>query len=511
MNRKFVVLIGVSAAFASCATALLYDGWFPLRMGLCGAGLAYAGAAALLPARLVGWPPVSFAMALGGGSLAALSLLDLLLAHGDVYARGVLGAACVAALLSLLTFIALRARPTQGRATRVVQGVLVLTTATTGALTLVESGFRARFPLLVYEIVPDDRSLGEAFEQTQDGQLVGRPGFRGEYRHPEFPGVRIDLNAWGLRDGLDEAVPPSADALRVLVLGDSFAFGCGVPLEATFQELLEGRAGEPGARPLSVTCVAMPGNGQFHELHDLERFASRVTPAIVVVAFYMGNDFADNLGWEWRAAREQGLIPAAALKPAISNTGPRLPRLLTGLLRPPFWLGGCSTVAVLLPRLEQTLVRHGLTQRFVPMNGFLADCMKKDPPLMTAQLGRSRTLLVCDTLRDRCLELGARPVMLLIPAAIQASPPRFGDFAATRDPADAATYDRRAFHDDFARRLRDRGWHIADPIDALEAEENAGRPCYHREGHWNERGHQVAAEVLARSLRQWLQSGPDGG
>jgi hypothetical protein len=46
---------------------------------------------------------------------------------------------------------------------------------------------------------------------------------------------------------------------------------------------------------------------------------------------------------------------------------------------------------------------------------------------------------------------------------------------------------------------------VVDVLPQLEAEITAGRDCYHREGHWNAHGHEVAAAALAPVLAEVLR------
>lgn len=131
-------------------------------------------------------------------------------------------------------------------------------------------------PALSPEVVVDSE-IGIRFNRAASGPSVNRQGFRD---HDDFSQVN-----------------PSA-TVRVLLLGDSFAWGAGAVYDGTdsgFADLL----GERLRRDLSARAVlwnaAIPGTGQEQQLLHLKEFFPILKPQVVLLAFYEGNDFTDNL------------------------------------------------------------------------------------------------------------------------------------------------------------------------------------------------------------------------
>ena len=91
------------------------------------------------------------------------------------------------------------------------------------------------------------------------------PGYSGW-----FAGVPVKINSLGLRDRREYALPKSADTIRVLVLGDSVAFGHGSVEEHTYPSLLEQRlrAWRPDV-DWQVWNAAVPGYNTSQELAHL--------------------------------------------------------------------------------------------------------------------------------------------------------------------------------------------------------------------------------------------------
>jgi hypothetical protein len=101
-------------------------------------------------------------------------------------------------------------------------------------------------------------------------------------------GERVTLNEEGYRGRVLEL--PRTSRLRVVVLGDSIAFGLGVSDDDTFSSRLDAR--EDG---IEVGNFAVQGYGPDQELLVLEREALRLQPDVVVLAFCMANDLAESL------------------------------------------------------------------------------------------------------------------------------------------------------------------------------------------------------------------------
>jgi len=95
------------------------------------------------------------------------------------------------------------------------------------------------------------------------------------------------LNARGFR-GNELTFPRPSGRTRVVVLGDSVAFGYGVSDEQAFPRLIDVR--ENG---IEVANLGVQGYGPGQELLVLRREGLREDPDVVVLAFCLRNDFVD--------------------------------------------------------------------------------------------------------------------------------------------------------------------------------------------------------------------------
>jgi lysophospholipase L1-like esterase len=113
------------------------------------------------------------------------------------------------------------------------------------------------------------------------------------YRAREFDQL-IHINALGLRGSdLDERKPPGT--VRILVLGDSFVEGAQVALEETFVARIErALASRFAERRWQVINGGVSRYGTADEVELFELRGRSLSPDIVLLTFFTGNDVADN-------------------------------------------------------------------------------------------------------------------------------------------------------------------------------------------------------------------------
>jgi len=98
---------------------------------------------------------------------------------------------------------------------------------------------------------------------------------------------RVTLNALGYR-GREWRLPKRSGQTRVVVLGDSIAFGYGVADEKAFPQVLDGRD-----NGLELVNLGVEGYGPGQELLVLRREGLPAEPDVVVLAVCLRNDFVD--------------------------------------------------------------------------------------------------------------------------------------------------------------------------------------------------------------------------
>lgn len=124
--------------------------------------------------------------------------------------------------------------------------------------------------------------------------VAHRPGARGWFRREGRQ--YITINREGFRDR-DHPARKAPGTYRIAVLGDSFAEGLQVRLEATFVAVLErelARCAGFRGRNVEVFNFGVSGYGTAQELLTLRDRAWEVEPDLVLLAFFPGNDVSDN-------------------------------------------------------------------------------------------------------------------------------------------------------------------------------------------------------------------------
>jgi len=113
-------------------------------------------------------------------------------------------------------------------------------------------------------------------------------------------GSPVRINSRGFRDR-DYTVEKPTDVKRILVLGDSYAWGYGVAIDDIFTEILEAEL-EKTQQKWEVINTGVCGWGTDQEYLFLTREGFKYKPDIVVLTFFLGNDPINNA-----SAHEYGL------------------------------------------------------------------------------------------------------------------------------------------------------------------------------------------------------------
>lgn len=103
----------------------------------------------------------------------------------------------------------------------------------------------------------------------------------------------LTINSKGLRDREHQYRKP-VDCSRILVLGDSYAWGYGVADDETFSHRLERLYSEKN-RNRQVINTGVSGWGTDQQLLFLREEGWKYEPDVVVVAFFIGNDIDNNM------------------------------------------------------------------------------------------------------------------------------------------------------------------------------------------------------------------------
>jgi lysophospholipase L1-like esterase len=339
-----------------------------------------------------------------------------------------------------------------------------------GRLTLVLLGIAialgiAEGTLRVLAVVRPPEDLRGLHEPRPDRPwLFGlRPGAQGRVRHTG--NVRYVINADGFRDQLrPRAKPPGT--FRIVVMGDSIAFGYGVSLDDSFPKRLEQRlAARAPAQPIQVLNLGVNGYNPYTEAALFADVGVRYQPDLVLVEFCI-NDLNDpTMHFDTQTVLQLPDIPDLAFPdPARRRTAqpPSLVARACAHSRLCMLVRNCLT-----PLQDSATLAAGLQSHDDPSAGEIAWLRERYADMARAAYA-----------------VGARFAVIVFPYATQVD----GRVADTVERRIAAAGDEA-------------GWNTIDLLPAfLQGARDGTGPLFIDLWHPNDAGHRVAADALAAEL-----------
>jgi len=377
--------------------------------------------------------------------------------------------------------------PPKARVSRAWANLLLALVSMVLTLGLVEAGMRLA-------LRHADESV--ATQYTEADPVRGwrhRPGAKGRFGQAEYV-----INSRGLRD-VEHAPAPAPGETRVLLLGDSFTEGFSVALEEGVARALERDLRRDGCTAEVVNGGTVGYSTDQEYLFYRDEGVS-YSPRVVVLLFYY-NDILYNA---------RGAVPGGVPKPLFTFTGgqarvknyPLPPAPPTRPDRP--WRGSVALTFFRerlrdgAPRLYDALARlrfwSPIRPGDVPLEMQVYDRQPPEP-VVQAWLQTEHLLAL---LQREVTAHGAQLVVAYVPSKMEVSR-RDWELTRRRYRIDESFWDRGLV----ARRLQTAGQRLGVPVldltDGMWAEH--GRAYFAQGGHWNARGHAVAAEEIARFLQ----------
>ncbi len=255
--------------------------------------------------------------------------------------------------------------------------------------------------------------------------------------------------------------------LKMLVIGDSFTHATAVSDDRTYHALLS------KLLDIEVFAYGAGGYGTLQEFLILDRYVDTIQPDVILWQYCI-NDFINNDNELERLS-------------SINNNG---------WVRP-YWRNG--TIQILSPKESSLQVRDWINRhsRFLYFVVTRLDRLRAVNTRETVEVdieaegmrhaGFVRAVAVTDDLMGRVrARVGSRPIMAFDCAEAEPYNQAFRDISA---------HHRIAYWDDVAR--------------SVQAADARGEDVFAADGsHWNERGHDLAAQALAKHLRADLPPTP---
>jgi len=170
-------------------------------------------------------------------------------------------------------------------------------------------------------------------------------------------GKSVKMNTDGFRDR-DFIIPKPANTYRILVLGDSFAWGVGLTLEETLSKQLEKRLIDAANKNIEVINASIPGMNTVEELLLLKEKGLKYDPDMILLIYNLNDiDFLPQLSS--KNYDEKKIIPKTQVDPGEDITKAFKNKGMRGFIN---WFEVRSKfVSFLVPRVGSLLRQMGLT------------------------------------------------------------------------------------------------------------------------------------------------------
>jgi lysophospholipase L1-like esterase len=300
--------------------------------------------------------------------------------------------------------------------------------------------------------------IAAAYDYAACCDYVLSPDQSFRFRKRQFD-TQVTVNRMGLRG----PVPTLGARERILVLGDSFAFGYGVQDDESFPARLGPLLAQKRGEPVAIINTGHSGYDTRREFAYLKAHGERFRPTVIVVAFVL-NDVLSNSGRFWFNAVPDGWLRYFPLR-ATAN-------FLSYLIRSP----------------EELLFKLGLNDDYDYAGRDALTCLD---PGGCAEDWRITYDYLHDLVRA-ARAMGARPLLVHVPLHEEVA------------PAGGAVYDSAGAE----KRLVSFGQSADVPVvrlrDALHS-----RDYFPIDGHWTASGHRRAAKRIADAISLQPSDGDD--
>lgn len=323
--------------------------------------------------------------------------------------------------------------------------------------------------------------------------------FSGTLRDREFE-THVRTNHFGMRDV--EIGPPVPGRTRILVMGDSFAFGEGVEETEAFPKRLESLLNHGHASQIvEVLNGGVPGYSTVQEIRLLRWLLPKIRPDMVIVAFHVGNDLNHNdlsVNFDQSGLRlVDGNIAEPERKP--SSHFHRVKMLLARY---------SSLYRFVVERVHASpgLARFSYQIRLSAQDfqlPFSIQQFARTPDNSVEGRWRDTESLLRE-FRDLCISEGCAPFIATLPDRLQYDQSlwtRIGlQYGLDADDYDLGIVNRRLL--ELARKY---SIEVVDLLPSFTRQPRVEGLHYAWDGHWNARGHAVAAQSLADYFRKSME------
>jgi hypothetical protein len=332
---------------------------------------------------------------------------------------------------------------------------------------------------------------------VSDDTLVYKmqPNYHASWSNFEFEGT-VTTNAIGFRER--EIGPKQQGTLRILGLGDSFTFGNGVNQDSTFLKHLERCLNGLGNRTNEVLNFGIPGYSVLQEYRLWRMEQATLQPDVVLLAFFVGNDFVDSADLYDSTGRPTiRIVDGHMISNKASDVEYSLIRRYTKTVR--YYLSTHSHFYVLLRNRGSELLSKLHLHQFTYPPEF---CEQTYSPRMETAWNQIKSILT--EFSDEVRQRNQRLVVLIIPTSYQVYSESWNNYlkGLELDPAQYDLDKPQRILKDF---LREKNVECVDVLPVLRSKISGPPLFFTLDSHLTPEGHRVVGEVLCDYLSQGEQ------
>jgi len=313
------------------------------------------------------------------------------------------------------------------------------------------------------------------------------PNYQGLLNGRDFSSIPIHTNQLGFRD--DEF---DYDALTgsqpVLFLGDSYLWGWGVQREARASDVFS-RELRAHAIDTPVLNMTIPGSGTYQALDLFREFGLPLNPRLVVLGFFVGNDFLDNQA----AAKIDHRAPAPGSTGGASLT----------LIDASQHAGALSLRELIRTSPVFNLIKYGMWESSAFRSLFNRLEIQNDRiALYATQSDGTQDSLYGPTL-DALTEIANLAQSADVPLLVLIIP----DHLQVLEPQLFADYNNRKPQQILSRHLSALGVPYHDLLPAFTTAPDPQQLFFREDKHWSRDGNQLVAKELTNAVQGILTGG----
>lgn len=333
-------------------------------------------------------------------------------------------------------------------------------------------------------IYQNDKALGYSF---------------GPNLNTSYQGHSLNTNSKGLRDR--EFYIGGKPDLRILALGDSFTFGEGVDAEKTYAKVLEIILKKKFTnKKIEVINSGVPGYGNDQELNFLKIKGVYYKPDLVLLGFYLGNDFSDNEigGIKRRRVKENGFLYDIYMEKKIDEdiAGRNSELLLCHIDR--YFKEKSLVYYLIKSRIDNLLWKLGIKKVY---DGYRI-LEKESFPYFENHLtekymrGFNLTINIIKEINKETIKSGAKFLVILIPAGFQVYEAAF-DSAVTSYNLNKKDYSVDRLDSLVQEKLTAEEIPVLDLLPVLK---DKSENRLYEWGHWTPKAHSIAADKIYKFI-----------